>query len=146
MDIKWPRMAFKRGDSESGGVSSPSSSGAYTNYYKAEKDAKANPKNYSTAKSAVSSAISSLGVSSSWLEPVLELVARESSFNPNAKNPKSTAAGLFQFLDGTRKNYGGSKVDWSDPNTQALAGLKYIKDRYGTPEKALAFWDANGYY
>jgi SLT domain-containing protein len=76
----------------------------------------------------------------------MELVARESSFNANAKNPKSSAAGLFQFLDSTRKNYGGNKVDWSDPYQQAVAGIKYVKDRYGTPEKALAFWDDKGWY
>lgn len=76
----------------------------------------------------------------------MELVARESSFNSNAANPKSSAKGLFQFLDGTRKNYGGSKVDWSDPYQQAVAGLKYIKDRYGTPEDALAYWDKNKSY
>lgn len=139
-------MAWQCGDTQIGGVNSPPASGAYTNYYKATKDAKANPKNYATAKTSVSSAISSLGYPSSWLEPVLELVARESSFNSNAKNKKSSAQGLFQFLDMTRKNYGGSKVDWSDPTQQALAGLKYIKDRYGTPEKALAYWDKNGHY
>ncbi|WP_052770004.1 transglycosylase SLT domain-containing protein [Paenibacillus sp. IHB B 3415] len=94
----------------------------------------------------VAKAIQAGGYTSDWLKPVLELVARESSFNPNAKNPKSTAAGLFQFLDGTRKNYGGSSVDWSDPYQQAIAGLKYIKDRYGTPEDALKFWDENNWY
>jgi len=80
------------------------------------------------------------------LTPTLELVARESSFNPNAKNSKSTARGLFQFLDSTRKNYGGSKVNWDDPYQQAVAGLKYIKDRYGTPENALLHWDKNKWY
>lgn len=90
--------------------------------------------------------MSKLGIPESWLKPTLELVARESSFNSSAKNKKSTAAGLFQFLDGTRASYGGKSVDWSDPNQQALAGLKYIKDRYGTPEKALAFWDKNNWY
>jgi len=98
------------------------------------------------ASSAVSSAIKSLGLPESWLQPTLELVARESSFNPNAKNPKSSAAGLFQFLDMTRKNYGGNSVNWNDPNQQALAGMKYIKDRYGTPEKALKHWDEKGWY
>lgn len=127
-------------------MNSPSASGAYTNYYKAEKDAKANPKNYAAAKSSVSSALFTLGKPSSWLKPLLELVARESSFNPNAKNKTSSAAGLFQFLDGTRKNYGGSSVDWSDPTQQALAGIKYIVDRYGTPEKALQHWDSKGWY
>ncbi|MNI44466.1 Transglycosylase SLT domain protein [compost metagenome] len=77
---------------------------------------------------------------------MLELVARESSFNPNAKNSTSSAAGLFQFLNQTRKNYGGSSVDWSDPYQQAVAGLKYIKDRYGTPEDALRYWDENKSY
>jgi SLT domain-containing protein len=90
--------------------------------------------------------VKELGLSADWIEPTLELVARESSFNPNAKNPKSTAAGLFQFLDGTRKNYGGSSVNWSDPYQQTLAGLKYIKDRYSNPVKALQFWDKNKWY
>lgn len=87
-----------------------------------------------------------LGLPQSWLKPTLELVARESSFDSNAKNSKSTASGLFQFLDGTRKDYGWSGVDWSNPTHQALAGLKYIKDRYGSPENALAFWDKNKWY
>lgn len=73
-------------------------------------------------------------------------MARESSFNPQAANPKSTAKGLFQFLDGTRKDYGGSSVNWNDPLQQTVAGIKYVVDRYGTPEKALEFWDKNKWY
>lgn len=73
-------------------------------------------------------------------------MARESSFNPNAKNPKSTAQGLFQFLNSTRKNYGGNKVNWNDPYQQTIAGLQYIEDKYGNPEDALAFWDKNKWY
>ncbi|WP_170307970.1 transglycosylase SLT domain-containing protein [Paenibacillus dakarensis] len=76
----------------------------------------------------------------------MELVARESSFNSQAANPTSSARGLFQFLDMTRKNYGGNKVNWNDPYEQAKAGLKYIKDRYSDPVKALQFWDKNNYY
>lgn len=87
-----------------------------------------------------------MGLPQNWIQPAAELVARESSFNPNAKNPQSTAAGLFQFLDGTRKNYGGNSVDWSDPYQQAVAGLKYIKDRYGDPVKALQHWDQKKWY
>ncbi|MNH92845.1 Transglycosylase SLT domain protein [compost metagenome] len=93
------------------------------------------------AKTAISKALKAGGYPSEWLQPVLELVARESSFDPNNKNPASSAAGLFQFLNSTRKNYGGNKVDWSDPYQQAVQGLKYIKDRYSDPVKALKFWD-----
>ncbi|MGV6934120.1 transglycosylase SLT domain-containing protein [Paenibacillus polymyxa] len=86
------------------------------------------------------------GYPANWQRAVEELVARESSFNSNAKNPKSTAKGLFQFLDGTRKGYGQGITNWNDPYQQSVAGLKYIKARYGTPEKALAFWDKNKWY
>lgn len=120
--------------------------GSYKNYYKAQRDAAANPQAYQAARSSVQQALQAQGMPASWLEPTLELIARESSFNPRAKNPKSTASGLFQFLDGTRANYGGTSVNWNDPYQQSLKGLQYIKDRYGTPEKALAFWDKNKWY
>jgi hypothetical protein len=129
-----------------GKLSGPGSAGAYKNYYKAEKDAKANPAAYSNASNYVSKGIGTLGLSKDWKNPVMELIARESSYNPNAKNPKSSAKGLFQFLDGTRKDYGWKGVDWSNPEHQTLAGLKYIKAVYGTPEKALQHWDEKGWY
>lgn len=72
-----------------------------------------------------------------------ELVQKESSWNPTAQNPTSTAFGLFQFLDGTWKNYG---TKTSDPAAQADAGLAYIRDRYGSPAKALAFHKKNNWY
>jgi hypothetical protein len=40
----------------------------------------------------------------------------ESSWNPNAKNPNSTATGLAQFLDGTFDGYCGGNKD--DPKAQ----------------------------
>uniref|UniRef100_UPI00406CEE28 lytic transglycosylase domain-containing protein n=1 Tax=Paenibacillus sp. FSL L8-0436 TaxID=2954686 RepID=UPI00406CEE28 len=94
----------------------------------------------------MSQSLKAAGKPAEWQKPLEELVARESSFNPNAKNPKSTAAGLYQFLNGTRKNYGGNSVDWSDPNQQARKGLQYVIDRYGDPYKALQFWDKNKWY
>ena len=72
------------------------------------------------------------------------IVGKESSWKPNAQNPKSTAYGLFQFLNSTWRTVGMSKS--SDPSVQALAGMKYIQQRYGNPLKAQAFWRANGWY
>jgi hypothetical protein len=71
------------------------------------------------------------------------LVAHESSWNPNAQNPTSSAYGLFQFLDGTWAPYGKKT---SDPKLQAQYGLEYIKGRYGSPEKAKAFWEGHHWY
>jgi hypothetical protein len=72
-----------------------------------------------------------------------KLVQKESSWNPNAKNPSSSAFGLFQFLDGTWGAYGEKT---SDPRLQAQYGMQYIKDRYGTPENALNFHNEHNWY
>ena len=67
-----------------------------------------------------------------------QLVSNESSWNPNAKNPTSTAYGLFQFLDSTWKGTGIART--SDPSLQIDAGLKYIQSRYKNPKGAWDFW------
>jgi hypothetical protein len=72
------------------------------------------------------------------------IISKESSWNPKAQNPNSTAYGLFQFLDGTWGDFGASKS--SDPGVQTDAGLRYIRSRYGTPEAARAFHQNNGWY
>lgn len=80
----------------------------------------------------------------SW--PAMErLIMKESGFNPAAQNPKSSAYGLFQFLDQTWKGY--SDVGKTpDPTKQTEAGIKYIKKRYGDPNKALQFHQRKGWY
>lgn len=83
-----------------------------------------------------------------WIPALTELIGRESSWNHNAKNPKSTAKGYGQFLAGTRRTYEkkmGIKYD-GNPVNQILMTAQYIKDRYGTPQAALAFWDKNHWY
>lgn len=72
-----------------------------------------------------------------------KLISKESSWNPNAQNPTSTAYGLFQFLNSTWGSYGAKT---SNPTGQAQAGMKYIKARYGDPEKAWAFHKKNNWY
>ncbi|QAX94631.1 tape measure protein [Gordonia phage Harambe] len=71
-------------------------------------------------------------------EALNQLIGHESSWNPNAQNPSSTAYGLFQFLDSTWATVGGTKT--SDPYLQAVYGARYIKNRYGSPSAAWAFW------
>lgn len=71
------------------------------------------------------------------------LVSHESSWNPNAQNPSSTAYGLFQFLDGTWSQYGPKTAD---PGLQAQYGLQYIRERYGDPKSAKSFWEAHHWY
>lgn len=77
------------------------------------------------------------------------IIQKESSFKPTAKNKHSTAFGLWQGLESTRQKYGrkvGVDPNTTNPYEQILMFRQYVKDRYGTPEKALSFHVANGYY
>jgi hypothetical protein len=47
----------------------------------------------------------------------------ESHFNPNAKNPRSSAGGLFQFVDSTAKQYGLSNKYDAAQSADAAARL-----------------------
>lgn len=69
---------------------------------------------------------------------------KESGWNSNAQNPTSTAYGIGQFLDSTWKGVGGSKT--SDPRQQVQYMAQYIKNRYGSPSRALAFHIAHNWY
>ena len=72
------------------------------------------------------------------------IIGKESGWNPQATNPSSGAYGLFQFLGSTKDQYLPGP-DYSVP-TQADAGARYIKNRYGSPTSAKAFWEANNWY
>ena len=83
------------------------------------------------------------GTGEQW-EALSWIIQKESSWNPNAQNPKSTAYGLFQHLDMTRKNYNCPKT--ADVEIQTRCGIKYIQARYKTPTGARQFWTQNKWY
>ena len=64
---------------------------------------------------------------------------KESGWNSKAKNPRSSAFGIPQFLDSTWLNY-KFPLRPKDPQVQIDAGLRYIYKRYDTPCQAWGFW------
>jgi len=72
------------------------------------------------------------------------IVKKESGWNPNAQNRTSTAYGLGQFLNSSWKGTGIAKT--SDPNLQLDAVVNYIRNRYGTPSRALQFHLSHNWY
>jgi septal ring factor EnvC (AmiA/AmiB activator) len=74
------------------------------------------------------------------------IILRESSGDPTADNPTSTAFGLGQLLLGNRILYLGKDYATTDCGRQLWAFRAYVRDRYGTAERAKAFWQANGWY
>lgn len=69
-----------------------------------------------------------------------ELIMRESTWNPNAANPDTSARGLFQKMVSAHGPVERTVVG------QARWGLNYIKGRYGTPLAALRHHDRNNWY
>jgi hypothetical protein len=89
-------------------------------------------------------ALSKLGGNSSQFSCLQSLWGKESGWNPNAKNPSSTAYGIAQFLDSTWAGTGIAKT--SDGYRQIDAGLIYIDRSYGSPCGAWAHSRANNWY
>jgi len=73
-----------------------------------------------------------------------QIVIKESHWKSTAQNPNSSAYGIMQFLNGTWKTVGCVKT--SDPYIQVDCGIKYIKQKYGNPQKAVVFHNSKGYY
>lgn len=75
------------------------------------------------------------------------IISRESSWNPNAKNPRSSASGLGQFIDANARHYLGSAPMRSHPFDQQLAAvIRYTSDRYGGLVPAMEYWKRNNHY
>lgn len=74
------------------------------------------------------------------------IIMKESGGDPTADNPRSTAFGLGQLLLDGRRHYLGANYDTIDCALQLQAFRGYVRDRYGTAERAKAFWQANGWY
>ena len=73
------------------------------------------------------------------------IIIRESMWKINATNPSSGAYGIPQALPGSKMASAGS--DWrTNPATQIIWALGYIKDRYGSPCEAWSFKRAKGWY
>jgi len=68
---------------------------------------------------------------------LFKLWDRESRWDYTANNPRSSAFGIPQMLTMPENTPMIKQID---------LGLKYIKHRYGSPSRALAFHNSNGWY
>lgn len=94
-------------------------------------------------QSVIDEAQQKYGLSGSNL--LAKIAKAESSFNPNARNSKSGAAGMFQFMPATAKGYGIDPYDVdqaADAAGKMISGL--IAKYNGSVEKALAAYNWGG--
>ena len=73
-----------------------------------------------------------------------KLIGKESSWQPKAQNPTSTASGIGQMLDETVSSLGMKKSD--SAVAQLVATLSYISRRHSTPCGAWKHFQKNRWY
>lgn len=74
------------------------------------------------------------------------IISHESGGSTTAKNPHSTAFGLGQLLIANRRHYLGANANTTDPGLQLKAFRGYVRDRYGSADRAAAFWRKHHWY
>lgn len=95
---------------------------------------------------ALQRAIALEGVPQSWQTGLRFIMAQESAGQVNAKNPVHSARGLFQL---TAANYhlnpNGAR-SFGNAVEEAQGGIRYIQQRYGSADNAVAFWQQHHWY
>jgi len=115
----------------------------------AKKPASMAKKPASMAKTPASMGASDPKLSSGDQSSLNWIIQHESGGKTSAKNPSSTAFGLGQLLIANRQKYAkalGVSPDTTNYNDQLKMMEMYIKDRYGSPTAAKAFWEQHHWY
>ena len=74
------------------------------------------------------------------------IISRESSWNPKARNPSSTAAGLPQFIAANQRHYGVWPITSQPVDKQLSAFMRYVNDRFGGVVNAESYWRRHNHY
>lgn len=98
------------------------------------------------AASALTQAMAREGVPDAWRPGLDFIMDKESRGQIDARNPIHSARGLFQL---TRVNYHlnpNGEASFGNGVEEAQGGIRYIKQRYGEVDKAVAHWHRKGWY
>jgi hypothetical protein len=98
------------------------------------------------AAAALTQAMAREGVPDSWRRGLEFIMHKESRGQIDARNPIHSARGLFQL---TRVNYHlnpSGEASFGNGVEEAQGGIRYIKQRYGSAEKAVEHWHRRGWY
>ena len=98
------------------------------------------------ALSALDQAMVREGVPASWRPALATIMTRESSGQVDAKSPIHSARGLFQLTAANYRYNPSGAGSFGNAVEEAQGGIRYIRARYGTADKALAFWNHHHWY
>jgi hypothetical protein len=95
---------------------------------------------------ALTQAMAAEGVPECWRSGLQYIILHESSGRVGIRNPGHSDRGLFQL---TAPNYHlnpHGAASFGNAVEEAQGGIRYIKQRYGTAENAMAFWQQHHWF
>ena len=98
------------------------------------------------AEAALAQAMTLENVPDSWKSGLSFIMARESGGRVDARNPVHSARGLYQL---TRANWHlnpHGAASFGNAVEEAQGGIRYIKARYGSADRAVHFWQQHHWY
>jgi hypothetical protein len=98
------------------------------------------------ADAALTRAMTLEGAPSSWQSGLRFIMAQESGGQVNAKNPVHSARGLFQLTAANYHLNPNGAGSFGNAVEEAQGGIRYIQQRYGTADNAVAFWRQHHWY
>ncbi len=85
-------------------------------------------------------------VPQSWLPALQFIMAQESGGQVDARNPVHSARGLFQLTAAHYHLNPNGAQSFGNAVEEAQGGIRYIQQRYGTADNAVAFWQQHRWY
>jgi hypothetical protein len=95
---------------------------------------------------ALTQAMSLEGVPASWQSGLRFIMAQESGGQVNVQNPVHSARGLFQLTAANYHLNPNGAASFGNAVEEAQGGIRYIQQRYGSADNAVAFWRQHHWY
>jgi SLT domain-containing protein len=86
------------------------------------------------------------GVLRSWQPALRFIMAQESAGKVDARNPVHSARGLFQITAAHYHLNANGVLSFGNAVEEAQGGIRYIRQRYGTADNAVAFRQRHRWY
>jgi hypothetical protein len=99
-----------------------------------------------SAIDALSEAMTLEGVPASWQPGLTFIMAQESGGEVGVHSPIHSARGLYQLTAANYHYNPRGAASFGHAVEEAQGGIRYIRDRYGTADNAMAFWHRHRWY
>jgi SLT domain-containing protein len=86
------------------------------------------------------------GVPRSWQPALRFIMPQESAGKVDARNPVHSARGLFQLTAAHYHLNANGVLSFGNAVEEAQGGIRYIRQRYGTADNAVAFRQRHRWY